>query len=119
MCLASRQVGYYATLGGVPDADLAHSKYIVMFGANRLESFELPYNIELIEAIEKGAKLVSIDPRLTITASKGQWIAIRPHTDMALVLAVMNVLISEELYDKVLAVNLKGRFGSSRSSGSG
>ncbi len=105
LCLASRQVGYYATLGGVPDADLAHSKYIVMFGANRLESFELPYNIELIEAIEKGAKLVSIDPRLTITSSKGQWIPIRPHTDMALVLAVMNVLITEELYDKDFVAN--------------
>ncbi len=105
LCLASRQVGYFATLGGVPDADLTNSKYIVMFGANRLEAFELPYNIELIEAIEKGAKLVSIDPRLTVTASKGQWIAIRPHTDMALVLALMNVLISEQLYDKDFVAN--------------
>lgn len=105
LCLASRQVGYYATLGGVPDADLTNSKYIVMFGANRLESFELPYNIELIEAIEKGAKLVSIDPRMTVTSSKGQWIPIRPHTDMALVLALMHVLIKEELYDKDFVAN--------------
>ena len=40
LCLSSRNVGYFATMGGVPDSDLVNSKYILMFGANRLESFE-------------------------------------------------------------------------------
>lgn len=100
LCLSSRNVGYFATMGGVPDSDLANSKYILMFGANRLESFELPYNIDLIEGVKNGAKLVVVDPRLTNTAAKGQWIPIRPKTDLALVLALMNVLINEKLYDK-------------------
>jgi thiosulfate reductase/polysulfide reductase chain A len=100
LCLASRNVGYFATMGGVPDSDLAHSKYMLMFGANRAESFEPPDNMDMIEGIENGGKLVVVDPRMTVTASKGQWIPIRPRTDMALVFGIMNVLIKEELYDK-------------------
>ena len=105
LCLASRNVGYFATMGGVPEADLTNSKYIMMFGANRLESFELPYNIDLIEGLKNGAKLVVVDPRMTYTAAKGEWIPIRPRTDMALTLALMNVLINEELYDKEFVAN--------------
>jgi thiosulfate reductase/polysulfide reductase chain A len=99
LCLASRNVGYFGTMGGVPDSDLGNSKYIIMFGANRAEAFEPPYNIDMIESIKKGGKLVVVDPRMTVTASKGQWIPIRPRTDLALVLGVMHVLIREELYD--------------------
>lgn len=105
LCLASRNVGYAATLGAVPEIDLANSKYILMYGANRLESFELPYNIDLIDAVQKGAKLVVVDPRMTYTAAKGEWLPIRPRTDMALNLALMNVLINEELYDKDFVAN--------------
>ena len=105
LCLASRNVGYFATMGGVPDADLANSKYILMYGANRLESFELPYNIDLLDGIQNGARLVVVDPRMTYTAAKGEWIAIRPRTDLALNLALMHVLIKEELYDKEFVAN--------------
>ena len=99
LCLASRNVGYFGTMGGVPDSDLANSKYTIMFGANRAEAFEPPYNIDMIESIKKGGKLVVVDPRMTVTASKGQWIPIRPRTDLALVLGIMHVLIREALYD--------------------
>ncbi len=100
LCLASRNVGYFGTMGGVPDSDLARSKYMLMFGANRAESFEPPDNMDMIEGIANGGKLVVVDPRMTVTASKGQWIPIRPRTDMALVFGIMHVLIEEGLYDK-------------------
>lgn len=105
LCLASRNIGYFATMGGVPDSDLANAKYIVMYGANRLESFELPYNIDLTNALAKGAKLVTVDPRLTHTATKGNWLPIKPRTDMALNLALMHVLIHEDLYDHDFVAN--------------
>ncbi len=105
LCLASRNVGYFATMGGVPSSDLANAKYILMFGANRTESFELPDNWTLIEGVKKGAKLVVVDPRMTYTAAKGEWVPIRPRTDMALTLALMHVLIKEELYDNAFMVN--------------
>ncbi len=105
LCLASRNVGYFATMGGVPGSDLAHAKYILMLGANRTESFELPDNWSLIEGLKRGAKLTVVDPRLTYTAAKGEWVSIRPRTDMALTLALMHVLIKEELYDKEFVAN--------------
>ncbi len=111
LCLASRNVGYFATMGGVPDSDLANSRYIVMFGANRAESFEPPYNQDMVEGIKKGAKLVVVDPRMTVTASKGEWIPIRPRTDMALVFGIMNVLIREELYDRQFVAERTVGFG--------
>lgn len=100
LCLGSRNVGYFCTMGGVPDSDLANARYILMFGANRLEAFEPPYNSDLIEGIARGAKLVTVDPRLTHTAAKGTWLPIKPRTDLALTLALMHVIIKEELYDK-------------------
>jgi thiosulfate reductase / polysulfide reductase chain A len=105
LCLASRNVGYFATMGGVPASDLTNAKYILMFGANRTESFELPHNWTLIEGIKNGAKLTVVDPRMTYTATKGEWVPIRPRTDMALTLALMHVLINEGLYDKEFVAN--------------
>jgi thiosulfate reductase/polysulfide reductase chain A len=105
LCLSSRNVGYFATMGGVPASDLANAKYILMFGANRSEAFDLPDNWTLIEGVKKGAKLVVVDPRMTYTAAKGEWVPIRPRTDMALTLALMHVLIEEELYDKAFVAN--------------
>ena len=49
---------------------------------------------------ERGAKVVVIDPRFTNTASKAdQYISIRPGTDTALVLGMMNIILENGLYD--------------------
>jgi anaerobic selenocysteine-containing dehydrogenase len=54
-----------------------------------------------LESLKKGAKLIVVDPRLSETASKADiWLRIRPGTDAALALALMNVMISEDLYDR-------------------
>ena len=115
LCLASRNVGYFGTMGGVPDSDLANARYIVMFGANRLESFDLPHNRDLIRGLEKGAKLVVVDPRMTVTAAKGTWLPIKPRTDMALTLALMHVLIKEDLYDKEFVAKVTEGFDALKS----
>ena len=51
-------------------------------------------------ALENGAKMTYIDPRVSITATKAHryWM-IRPGTDLALNYALMNVIIKERLYD--------------------
>jgi thiosulfate reductase/polysulfide reductase chain A len=47
------------------------------------------------------AKLVYLDPRYTVTASKAdEWLPIRPGTDLAFYLALIHVLLAEDLYDK-------------------
>ncbi len=50
--------------------------------------------------------LISVDPRATTLASRATvWLQIRPGTDAALALGMMNVIINEGLYDKEFVEN--------------
>ncbi len=100
-CLLSRNRAFLDTFGVVPTPDVIHSKYIIMPGANRFEALVTPDSMDLMTAMQDGSKLVVLDPRFTKTAALAdEWFAIKPGTDMAFFLAIANVLISEELYDK-------------------
>jgi cysteine desulfurase NifS len=58
-------------------------------------------------AARRGAKIVVIDPRRTETAvcTDAQWIPVRPGTDGALALSMIEVMIDEDLYDEEFAEN--------------
>jgi thiosulfate reductase / polysulfide reductase chain A len=107
LCLASVNLAYSMTFGTVPSFDLLNSKYIIMSGANRLESFITPDTMDLIESAEyRKAKLIYLDPRFTVTASKAdEWYPIRPGTDLAFMLAMLNVIVGENRYDKEFVAN--------------
>ena len=102
LCLSSGNTAFFGTFGHVPGFDVAESRYMIMSGANRLESFITPDTMDLVEVLnKKKAKLVYLDPRFTVTASKADvWLPIKPGTDLAFYLALINVLIDEDLYDK-------------------
>ncbi len=55
-----------------------------------------------ILAREKGVPFITISPRYVLSdeVHADQWIPIRPGTDAAMAIAVANVLIKEDLYDK-------------------
>ncbi len=58
------------------------------------------------DALEKGSRLVVIDPGETIFSRKANiWVKPRPCTDLALALGMMNVIINEELFDKEFVEN--------------
>jgi len=107
LCLASVNLAYSLTFGTVPSFDLLNSKYIIMSGANRLEAFITPDTMDLIESAEyRKAKLIYLDPRFTVTASKAdEWYPIRPGTDLAFMLAMLNVIVGESRYDKEFVAN--------------
>jgi anaerobic selenocysteine-containing dehydrogenase len=46
-------------------------------------------------AIERGMKLVVVDPRSSYEASKGEWVPIRPGADLAFLLAMAHVMLHE------------------------
>jgi thiosulfate reductase/polysulfide reductase chain A len=51
-------------------------------------------------ALDKGALGIAVDPRRSETAKRcAIWLPIRPGTDAALALAMINVIINEEIYD--------------------
>jgi anaerobic selenocysteine-containing dehydrogenase len=51
-------------------------------------------------SLDKGAKLIAVDPRLTRIAARADiWLQLRPGTDTALALGMLNVIVNEKLYD--------------------
>ena len=95
-------VGMAAAYGSTRGADplqLEHSDLVLLWGTNtRLTNRHLWPTVEAARA--KGARIVVVDPMKTITAdSADEHIQLLPGTDMALILAMMHVLIAEDLVD--------------------
>jgi thiosulfate reductase/polysulfide reductase chain A len=100
-CLISRNRAFLDTFGVMPIPDTLNCRYMVLAGANRFEALVTPDSMDIMTAMESGARLVVLDPRFTKTAALAhEWHPIRPGTDMAFFLALANVLISEEIYDR-------------------
>ena len=102
ICSAAGEAGIRSVIGakyGTEPEQFRHSRYIIAWGANIHGN-----NIHLWPFIEEarraGAKLVVIDPYRTRTAACADWyLPINPGTDAALALAMMHVIIAENLYD--------------------
>jgi thiosulfate reductase/polysulfide reductase chain A len=103
-CYTTHEVVWRATVTGTGrpwTTDYANAKYILSFGWDMPGKAKNMQTQHFIEAIEKGAKVVVLDPRYTVTASKANlWIPIKPGTDLAFALAMINVIIGENLYDR-------------------
>ncbi len=75
-------------------------EFILLVGRNLMEAVSTSETGELSRALDRGAKLVYLDPRYTKTAAKSaEWIPIRPGTDSAFLLAMINILVNNELVD--------------------
>lgn len=76
-------------------------KYIMVWGKDPLHSNpDGMFGHALTDLMKRGSKLIVIDPRLTWLASRAEYhLQIRPGTDPALGLAMINIIISEDLYD--------------------
>jgi anaerobic selenocysteine-containing dehydrogenase len=89
---------YGAGLGTDP-LQAEHSDQIILWGTNtRLTNRHLWPTIETAQ--RRGAKVVVIDPIRTITADRAdQHVQPLPGTDVAMILAIIHVLIAEDLVD--------------------
>ena len=75
------------------------SELILIWGSNSIAS-NLHFWTRAQEAKRRGARLIAIDPYRSLTAEKcHQHIALKPGTDGALALGMMNVMIREGLID--------------------
>jgi len=91
------------TSSGFDASTMQYAEMIILWGANVLETrqgVDVPQR--LVEAKKRGAQIVVIDPRRTATAKHTAtwWLACRPGTDAALMLAVLHVLFTENLADR-------------------
>lgn len=83
-----------------PWKDLMNSKLLILFGCNYAET--ALNDIRFVwNAKENGTKIIVIDPRFSNTAAKAnQWVNLRPGTDGALILGMMNVILEKGLHDE-------------------
>ncbi len=102
VCSAGARAGY-AFWSGIdrPSPDHANARFILLLSSH-LETghYFNPHAQRIIEAKERGAKVCVIDTRLSNTASKADyWISSWPGSEAAVLLAMCNILLQEDLFD--------------------
>lgn len=103
-CRGPRDVGFELTFGdgiGSPErTDIENAKCLVLIGSHLGENMHNSQAQEFAIAVEKDSTVIVVDPRFSVAASKAKYyLPIKPGTDIALLLAWMNVIVNEKLYD--------------------
>ena len=113
-CWIPRMAGGFATAGGFYVMDCSQQfpdrydnpewrppQTILLWGNNPVVSnSDGFYGHWLTDCLKRGSNMVVIDPRVTWLATKAKiYMQIRPGTDAALALGMLNVIINEDLYD--------------------
>jgi thiosulfate reductase/polysulfide reductase chain A len=104
-CRGPRDVGFELTFGeaiGSPErTDIRNARCLVLIGSHLGENMHNTQVQEFADAVGSGASVIVADPRFSVAASKAShYLPIKPGTDIALLLAWMNVLVREGLYDR-------------------
>ena len=103
-CRGPREAAFNLTFGqgiGSPEPiDIENARCLTLLGSHLGENMHNTQVQELAGSLDRGMGLVVVDPRFSVAASKAKfWLPIKPGTDIALLLAWMNVIIGERLHD--------------------
>ncbi len=80
--------------------DIQESDVIMLIGSNA-DSGHPTIGLRIHQAVEKGARLIVVDPRGTDFAKQADhWVRVRPGSDVALLNGLMRVILEEDIYDK-------------------
>ncbi len=86
---------------GHESVDFMNAKTIVFWANNVAETSIPDWRIMCDARDQNGTRLVSVDPRFTVTCSQSDdWLPIRPGADTALVDGIINYVIQHRLYDE-------------------
>ncbi len=102
ICAMQRAFSFAYTLGSpFLDADYENTDLIIIWTANPAYASTPTGSIKrILDARDRGAKLIVIKPELQPDAAKADmWVPIRPGTNAALALSMLNVIINEHLYN--------------------
>jgi thiosulfate reductase/polysulfide reductase chain A len=81
--------------------DIRDTKCLVLIGSHIGENMHNGQVQEMSDAIDKGASIITVDPRFSTAASKSKfWLPIKPSTDIALLLSWMHEIIYNGYYDR-------------------
>ena len=107
-CYGPRIATSIITCGTNPIVDYENKPECIMaWGSNIVISNPDEYKGESLSvALDNGARLIVVDPRMTRLAARADiWLQLRPGTDAALALGILNVIINEGLHDKEFVEN--------------
>jgi anaerobic selenocysteine-containing dehydrogenase len=109
ICMAPRMLAYKSVIGAIrPEPDYENTQLVLFWGSNPVgieryaayAAFDGMHDI-LPRLKARGVRTICIDPYCSETARQAdQWIQVKPGGDNALGLAMIHVIIEEELYDK-------------------
>jgi thiosulfate reductase/polysulfide reductase chain A len=104
-CKGPREVAFSLTFGtgleSPEPTDIRDTRCLVLIGSHLGENMHNSQVQEMADAIDRKATIITVDPRFSTVASKSKfWLPIKPSTDIALLLAWMNVIINNGWYDK-------------------
>ncbi len=103
ICSSGARVGYAMWMGyDRPSADFANARFILLLSAH-LETghYFNPHAQRIIEAKRAGAKIATVDPRLSNTASMSDyWLSPWPGTEPALLLGIARLLLEWDAIDR-------------------
>ena len=104
ICTWNRRIGSKYTYGtGMPLPDFDNARCMLLWGINPTATSPAQA-VRINHARNHGAKLIVIDPRKTTLAKKADgWLRVRPGTDGELAMALIHVLIEENLFDREFA----------------
>jgi anaerobic selenocysteine-containing dehydrogenase len=113
-CFAPRAVTYALTMGAYCVGDFSQyfaDRYdnpawelpetIIVWGCNPINSNpDWLFGDWIVQCMKRGSKLIVVDPRLTWLAARADiWLPLRPGTDAAVALGMLDVILKEDLYD--------------------
>ncbi|MBN1339675.1 MAG: molybdopterin-dependent oxidoreductase [Bacteroidales bacterium] len=104
-CRGPREVAWLATFGDLvysPErTDIRDTRCLVLIGSHIGENMHNGQVQEMSDAIDKGAVIITVDPRFSTAAGKSKyWLPIKPSTDLALLLTWINLIIRNDWYDR-------------------
>ncbi len=83
------------------EEDIGSAGAYVYIGDNQAETRPVNFGMVNDWRLRRGAKMIVVDPRLTVTAAKADtWLPIRSGTDLALGLGIIHYLFEHELHDR-------------------
>ena len=103
LCEGGKWTAQELTWGGHYDNwDFDNTKFVLNFGSNVLETHtnHIPVAHRLLKAMaDNNVEMVTFDVRLSNTAAKSrEWVPVKVGTDLAVILAMINVVMNEGLY---------------------
>lgn len=105
-CHVPRFIAHHYTYGGMPIPDYDRARCVVLWGYNPAETSVVRVMRSILDARERGARLIVVDPHFSRTAMKADiFVQPRPGTDGALALGMLNTIIDEGLYDDEFVSN--------------